>query len=172
MSESESLSPQEQARNRALRRLEEGDPEIARVDEAIDTIPITSLDEVQTASRILIGARIYERQIASQFETIGHGVAPLANWIRGHLDDVDEDYPYRMWKRWSFFVARQIPAYHRGDYDDFRTYLWKLKAVGLVEPTETEENEVENRLDKQYYALTDGAFDRPEWQNPQEALYG
>ena len=54
-------------------------------------------------------------------------------WIRGHLQDVDRDYPYSMYKRWKSFMERSGLNIEAGTYQQFRTYISVLRRLGLIE---------------------------------------
>lgn len=143
-----------------------------RLLEAAREIPITSIEEIQIQeTNQFIGRRIFERELGDEFTLAGMGAAPLSSWIRGHLQDVDEDYLYRMWKRFSWFAAVAIPEYDAGDYDDLRQHFWKLRQAGLVEVVREEENPVENRPDRRFYGVIEGAIESDAWQNVTGALY-
>lgn len=144
-----------------------------RLEAAAEEIPILDLDEIQIPeTNQIIGARIFERELGDEWVLSGLGAAPLSTWIRGHLQDADEDYLYRMWKRFAWFTEVEIPEYDYGDYDDLRQHVWKLHQVGLVEVVREEDNPVENRPDYRFYGAVDERLEDPAWQNVQEALYG
>jgi hypothetical protein len=167
--EEEELSPVQQ---RIIQVTADESDEQARLLQAVENIPITSLDEIQVGNRVVIGARPAERRLRDDFLVVGLGASPLSNWTAGHLRDVGEDYPYRMWKRFAFFVEREIPAYNYGDYDDFRTHIWKLGELGLIRPTRTEPTDVEDREAKQFYEIVEDQLENPAWDDPSGALYG
>jgi len=143
-----------------------------RLLEAVDDLPIKRPETIQSDSGQVLGTRFFERDLADEFAEVGNSMAPLSSWLALHLDDVGEDYVYRMHKRFRWFTAVQIPAYHPGNYNSFRTHLWKLHELGLVEETKSELSPVDGRKDRQYYAVVDDRVESDAWQNPSEALYG
>ena len=97
-----------------------------RLLEAVEEIPIKRPDTIKNDLGQVLGTRFFERELAEEFERVGNGMAPLSSWLSLHLDDVGDDYVYRAYKRFRWFVEVQIPAYNTGEYDDFRTHIWKL----------------------------------------------
>lgn len=151
---------------------EPGSEQRARLLEAADEIPITDIDEIQEQeTNQVIGRRIFERELGDEFRVAGMAASPKSTWIREHLEDVDEDYLYRMWKRFAWFVAVEIPEYDAGGYDDLRQHIWKLDEVGLVEITRVQENPVGERPDRHFYGAVDAELDNDAWENVTAALY-
>jgi len=161
----------ERVRTRIRETTAEGDQRRDRLLDAVDSIPISRLTYFQTERGQVIGRRLIERELAEEFAEVGMGMAPLSSWINAHLADVGEDYVYRMFKRFEVFVAQAIPAYHTGEYDDFRTHLWILADLGLVRPTRTEPSGVQDRPDRQFYTLVEERQGDEAWRNPRRAKY-
>ena len=162
---------QEQIRTRIREFTSAESDEQERLLNAVEDVPFRDLDEIQTENNIIIGARIFERELADEFNAVGMQMSPLSSWIRGHLEFVGEDYIHRMWKRFVFFTQNQIPAYNYGSYDAFRTHIWKLDEQGLVTPTRKAPASAPGRKDHQYYALVGGMEDNPAWENVTGSMY-
>lgn len=144
-----------------------------RLHAAARDIPITSREEIQApASNQVIGRRIFERELGDAFRVSGTAASPLSTWIREHLQAVDDDYPYQLWKRFVWFTRVEIPAYDAGGYDDLRQHLWKLDQAGLITQVRTEPTGVEGRPERRYYAVVDARLEDPAWANVTAALYG
>jgi hypothetical protein len=157
------------ARFRAVTR--EDSDERERLLNAVDEVPFRRLDEVQTENRILMGLRIFERDLAGQFNAVGMRMSPLSSWTRDHLEFTGDDYIHRMWKRFVAFTYMQIPAYNYGSYDAFRTHIWRLNELGLIEPTREEAAGAPGRKKRQFYRIVPGMEDHPAWENPTGSLY-
>lgn len=162
---------QQQVRQRILTFTPEDSDRRERLLDAVDDVPFRRVDEVQTDARLMIGARIFERDLRKEFDAVGMQMSPLSSWIRGHLQEVEDDYIHRMWKRFVYFCLFQIPNYSYGSYDSFRTHIWRLKELGLIEPTREEPAGAPGRQFRQYYGIVSERVDHPAWENPTGSLY-
>lgn len=112
--------------------------------------------------------RPFERDIIARFMVGGKWAAsPKGEWIRGHLLDVGEDYPYRMWKLYARFCSHL--GIRPGTYQNFKTYIYLLKRLGLIRPARRERTG--RGFPRTYYAIVPGAENRPEWTRPLQVLY-
>jgi len=112
--------------------------------------------------------RSFEVDILNRFKTWGLlRTSPKGEWIRGHLLDVGEDYPYRMWKLYSKFC--EVLGQDPGTYQNFKTYIYLLKRLGLIYPVR---REVTNRgFPKTFYAVVPSKELDPAWTRPLQTLY-
>jgi len=72
----------------------------------------------------------------------------IAEWIRNHLLEVKEDYPYNMWK-----IYVKETGFLRCSYGSFRTNVWWLKKSGLITKTRTLKKK-DSPIRRNYYAAT------------------
>ena len=95
----------------------------------------------------------------------------VGEWVRDHLLEVGEDYAHHMHTEYKAFILavsrKRNP--HISSYQAFRTLLWTLKKLGLVEPTRREKGHGLSR--RQYYRVSGDPND-PGWRNPTKTLYG
>jgi len=90
-------------------------------------------------------------------------------WIRGHLEDVGRDYPYRTYKRWKSFMERSGLNIKAGTYQQFRTYIYVLRRLGLIEMAGGSPSSRGN-LSRNYYSLIADRISSPLWLNPFEGF--
>jgi len=93
-------------------------------------------------------------------------IPSTGTWIRDHLLEVREDYPYSMWKKFRDFKAAF--GFRAGSYANFRRYIYFLKRLGLIEPVRGEY--VKGRL-RIYYRVVPGTEPDPRWGIAQIACY-
>ena len=86
-------------------------------------------------------------------------------WIRGHLQDVGRDYPYSMYKRWKSFMERSGLNIKAGTYQQFRTYIYVLKRLGLIRRAGGSPSSRGN-FPRNYYSLIPDKISSPLWKNP------
>ena len=115
--------------------------------------------------------RPFEREIVRQIRTSprrvgaggGRSIPRKGVWIRGHLQEVGRDYVYGMYKLWKRFLGEAGLNIKPGTYQQFRTYIYVLKRLGLIHrvgyPSKSE-------FSKNYYALSPEKINSPKWQNP------
>lgn len=142
-----------------------------RLLDAADEIPLTDMGDIISPGGVPVGARGIDRDVADAYEREGNRSAPLSSWVRDHLTAVEDDYVYRMWKRWAFFVTWRIPQYGYGGYDEMRTMVYKLRRLGLIETTREEPTLVQGRPQRQFYTAVEEEYGADEWQNPTASLY-
>ena len=93
----------------------------------------------------------------------GRSVPRKGLWIRGHLQDVGRDYVYGMYRRWRFFLEDAGLNINAGTYQAFRTYIYVLKELGLVQRAGVTPS---RGFPKSYYALNPDRIASPLWENP------
>lgn len=99
----------------------------------------------------------------------------LGLWIRGHLLDVGEDYPYGMWKQWNDLcntansIGVMIPT---NNYTQFVIYMSLLQSAGLIEVVREKpyrmEDDPEKRIRIKYYSTIQENIDSDLWNNPRK----
>lgn len=111
--------------------------------------------------------RDFEREIVREIRThprrLGAGGRSKPRkgvWIRGHLRDVGRDYVYRMYKLWKAFLEDAGLNIRAGNYQQFRTYIYVLKRLGLVRRMGRSPSP------KSYYSLNPDKLNSPFWENP------
>ena len=88
-------------------------------------------------------------------------------WIRDHLLEVGEDYPFHMWK-----LLRERKGGRGGTYQNFRNYIHWLVKLNLIRFTREEPSLNPMFKPRRYYACVPENIDRWElWRNPSRALY-
>jgi len=97
--------------------------------------------------------------------TGGRSVSRKGVWIRGHLQDVGRDYPYRMWKRWKSFLEDAGLKIQAGTYQAFRTYIYVLRRFGLIRRA----GGSPSTFGKKYYEINPQKINSPLWKNPFKA---
>ena len=105
------------------------------------------------------------RQIRTRPESPGPGGRSISRkgvWIRGHLQDVGQDYPYNMWKRWRSFLEEAGLKIKAGNYAAFRTYIWVLKRLGLI----VRAGGSSATFTKKYYGLNPEKVNSSMWRSP------
>jgi len=95
----------------------------------------------------------------------GRSVPRKGAWIKGHLQEVGKDYPYRMHKLWSKFLEDAGLKIEAGSYQQFRTYIYVLKRLGLIRRVGAETSK-SGGFSKNYYALNPDKADSPLWDSP------
>jgi len=95
----------------------------------------------------------------------GRSVSRKGVWIRGHLQDVGRDYPYRMWKRWKSFLEDAGLKIQAGNYQAFRTYIYVLRRFGLIRRA----GGSPSTFGKKYYEINPQKTSSPLWKNPFKA---
>lgn len=96
----------------------------------------------------------------------GRSIPRKGVWIRGHLQEVGRDYPYRMWKLWREFLEEAGLKIKAGKYAGFRNYVYVLRRLGLIHRAGGEPS----FWGKRYYALNPDRIDSPLWRNPFAAI--
>ena len=99
----------------------------------------------------------------------------LGIWIRQHLTEIGEDYPYRMWKRWNALcitansLGIRIPL---NNYTQFVIYMRLLEMAKLIrvvrEVPYRLENDPEKRIRIKYYSTIKMNLDNELWNNPRK----
>jgi len=121
--------------------------------------------------------RDFEEKIISEFHpeiiTPGKGKAKsrLGWWIRGHLQDVGEDYPYHMWERWISFcsIAHSVKVLiPKNNYTQFAVYMGLLETNKLIKVVR-EEPKPRKRIKIKYYSVVEENIDGDLWINPRKA---
>lgn len=121
--------------------------------------------------------RDFEEKILSEFHpkiiTPGKGKAKsrLGWWIRGHLQDVGEDYPYHMWERWINFcsIAHSMKVHiPKNNYTQFAIYMRLLEKNKLIKVVR-EEPCPQKRVTTKYYSVVRENLDSDLWSNPRKA---
>ena len=118
--------------------------------------------------------RTFEREIVREIRTpprrVGAGGRSKPRkgvWIRGHLLEQGQDYPYHMHKLWKRFLEGAGLNIKPGTYQQFRTYIYALKRLGLIHragpPSRSE-------FSRNYYALNPEKINSPKWKNPYKHL--
>ena len=92
----------------------------------------------------------------------GRSVSRKGVWIRGHLQDVGQDYPYNMWKLWREFLGEAGLKMKAGSYQAFRTYIYILKRLGLIGRA----GGSPSTFSKKYYELNREMVNSPMWRSP------
>ena len=106
------------------------------------------------------------REIRTPPRSVGAGGRSIPRkgvWIRGHLQDVGRDYVYGMYKRWRSFPEGAGLNIKAGTYQQFRTYIYVLKQLGLVERVGGSPS---RGFAKTYYALNPDKVNSVIWRNP------
>jgi len=95
----------------------------------------------------------------------------VGRWIRGHLLEVGEDYPYSMWRLWWAFcgIANQefavnIPV---NSYGEFTIYIWLLQKNSLIRVSRI--GPYQGNVNYRYYQLVREAIDSILWLNPRRS---
>jgi len=113
--------------------------------------------------------RHFEEEIVREIRTHprlgagGRSIPRKGMWIRGHLQDVGRDYVYGMYKRWRGFLESAGLNIKAGTYQQFRTYIYVLKRLGLVEKIGSPSR---SNFSRNYYALNPEKITSPLWRNP------
>lgn len=126
--------------------------------------------------------RPFENEILRRFSTYGTAPDMLTGrrgwkgiWIRGHLGDRRQDYPYGIYRRWVSFCNQAKEAetvIKPGTYQSFRTYFYVLRRLGLVTLyTRRPKPSGEPGSGRHIYVLTPGTEADPRWESPLQELY-
>ena len=106
------------------------------------------------------------RQIRASPRRVGAGGRSIPRkgvWIRGHLQEVGRDYVYGMYKLWKRFLEEAGLNIKPGTYQQFRTYIYVLKRLGLIyrvgSPSKSD-------FTKNFYVLSPEKINSPLWRNP------
>ena len=86
-------------------------------------------------------------------------------WIKNHLLECGQDYVYAMHLRWKGFIEEAGLNINAGTYQQFRTYIYVLKRLGLIERAGASSG----GFSKSYYVLNPENVDSPKWNNPFKA---
>lgn len=91
-------------------------------------------------------------------------------WIRSHLMEVREDYPYHMWTLYRDYTLtlRRRPC----SYATFRKYIYNLNRAHLIEHTRIEKAGTPFEAYKRYYRLNENKVDDPRWRHVQYSTDG
>ena len=121
--------------------------------------------------KMVVLMRPFELEIVREIRTPprrpgagGRSIPRKGVWIRGHLQDVGSDYVYRMYKRWRSLLEEAGLNIKAGTYQQFRTYIYVLKQLGLVERVGGSPSS--RGFPKTYYALNPHKVNSPIWRNP------
>lgn len=120
-------------------------------------------------------------------------LVPTGEFIRDHLLEEGEDYPYNVWKELLEKRARVYGIFNVlelrdkrteevrdalenhgvkvGSYQNVRNYFYWLRELGLIEKSREESSEKANLEPRKYYKVVEGKEDAEEWANPRKALY-
>ena len=116
--------------------------------------------------------RPFERDIVRRIRTHprrrgggGRSVSRKGLWIKNHLLEVGQDYVYSMHIRWKGFIEEAGLNIKAGTYQSFRTYIYVLKRLGLIQRVGASTG----RFSKSYYSLDLEQVDSPKWGNPFKA---
>lgn len=112
--------------------------------------------------------RDFEEDIILYFYAAGKRTPRTGLWIRGHLLDVGEDYPYRMWKFYNQFClyARKRGAFlPTVSYVSFVRYIHLLKDLGLIEKVREEPSKKKGIM-RSYYKVVEANLRSHYWINP------
>ena len=127
--------------------------------------------------------RPFEREILDRYGSYGKAPDMLTGrrgwkgvWIRGHLGDRRQDYPYGMYRRWLFFCNQAKyeaeVVIKPGTYQSFRTYFYVLRRLGLVTLYASRPKlSGEPGSGRHIYVLTPGMEEDPRWESPIQELY-
>lgn len=87
-------------------------------------------------------------------------------WIKGHLQDVGEDYVYSMYERYSYFMS--IANLEDVDKHSFFTYVWLLRHLGLIELTRREAMDKKPRgiRFRDYHSIVEEKKNDITWEDP------
>jgi len=87
-------------------------------------------------------------------------------WIKGHLQDVGNDYVYSMYKRYGYFMS--IANLERVDKHSFFTYIWLLRHFDLIKLVKREPMDEEGRglRYRNYYSIVKEKKDDETWEDP------
>jgi len=120
--------------------------------------------------------RNFEEELIAYWRRMGRAVRTQPRtgvWIKGHLEDLGEDYCYGAWKFHQLFIRQVLALGLKGldesTYQEFALYWWLLKQERLIIPTRKEPGF--GGVPRQYYTLNKKA---PEymWEiNPREELH-
>ena len=112
-----------------------------------------------------------ERDIYVRFTTGGKapwGASPKGEWIRCYLMERGPASIYDMWKAYQRFAS--ILGIRPGTYNNFKTYIWILKRLGLVRVVRRAPGS-RGGFRKAYYAIVPGMEFSPLWRRPVQTLY-
>ena len=136
------------------------------------------------AQQATIQLRDFELQIVKAFQAQGQiFVAPKAEWIRGHVKAVAQDYGTGMYKRWCSFCElsgetrtreNKVPkAIKAGTYGSFMTYLWLLEKLQLLKLSAVVHvrRNVDAKKQRRYYELNAAKLNNSAWKHPFQAAY-
>lgn len=117
--------------------------------------------------------RSFEQKILEKFsgtaKVIGVGtrVSWKGVWIRDHLFQMKEDYPYGMFLNWLEFAPEL--RVRPGDYQAFYKMVYIAKRLELVRAVREEPGE--KGTTRVYYSLTPGSIRRREWLRLYQSMY-
>lgn len=120
--------------------------------------------------------RDFEKDIITDFKTFAGGKAKprLGRWIKGHLLDIGEQYPYSMWQDWITFCEQargegaNIP---KNNYTQFVIYVRCLELAGLIRIVREEPYRLEGKpgeIKYRYYGVVKAKLGSPLWNNPRK----
>lgn len=99
-------------------------------------------------------------------------IISTAGWIKNHLLEVGEDYPYNMWRELrNLKLEMGVIKKGIGSYQNFRNYIYWLEKLGLIKFVREEEGDKTFLAKRRYYAVVEDQLDNPAWSNPNRALY-
>ena len=87
-------------------------------------------------------------------------------WIRDHLLQNVEDYPFNMWHQ--FKKLKKNP----GTYQNFRNFVYWLLQLELIKFVREEPSDAFNFQPRRLYTYVPENIDKDElWRNPRRSLY-
>lgn len=114
--------------------------------------------------------REFEEELIAYWKSISkavHTQPRTSLWIRGHLEDLGEDYCYGAWKRYKDFVL-QAEGYgihlRMPEADSFRLLWWHLEKFSLIELSRVERSAINPTQTRHYYRLKETNLRL--WENP------
>lgn len=97
-------------------------------------------------------------------------------WIRDALIKKGEAHIHELYIEHKRDLRSINKDYKTGEYQNFRTYFYVLRKLGLVEETRKEAPPQKANKpwlhDRTYYRVVKGREEDPAWQNPFKAAYG
>jgi len=120
--------------------------------------------------------RRFELDIALRYRAAAKiRASPKGEWIRNHLLEVGEDYPYRMWKRFRAFAEEAKEELgvkiRTGTYQSFMRYIRLLKDLNLIIPIRRTPSQRPALKPRVIYTINPEKIEDPAWTHPYQALY-
>lgn len=117
--------------------------------------------------------RPIEEEIFLEFKNFGtsRGLSPKSSWIKNYLLEVQQAFPYSMWRgfrRFSLECFKKGVNLRVGTYASFRNYLRVLKRLDLIQGAKPWKP---HSFEKHWVSLNKDNLNSEAWKNPLAALY-